>query len=173
MQRFSKKQARRRVARALGFVAGALLFGSAVALSEPAVAGPGGGFHGGFAGGTHGGFAGHGGFGGGARAATGGLRPGGSRAGDLPALGMHSGFAAPQDGADVAGGGHWFHGWRDGRDGWWWGSGLGWSYYPFPVFGADGYPQPVAAQYWYCADPPGYYPYVSQCGTAWQTSPAD
>ena len=25
---------------------------------------------------------------------------------------------------------------------------------------------------YYCADPPGYYPYVTQCSTGWQTVPA-
>jgi hypothetical protein len=170
MQKFSQKGARRRVARALGFVAGALLFGT-IALSNPAAAAPGGGGHGGFGGGGfHGGLAGgglHDGFADHSGFAT------GMRAGGLPAAGIRGDFAGPHDRAGVAGGGHWIHGWHDGRYGWWWGDGLGLTYYPYPGFGDYGYSQPVASQYWYCADPPGYYPYVSQCNSGWRTSPAD
>ena len=70
------------------------------------------------------------------------------------------------------------HGWRDGRYGWWWGDGLGWTYYPY---GSDYYPdygyyssgEPSASQNWYyCSDPAGYYPYITQCNTGWQTVPA-
>lgn len=145
MDRFLVDRVRRRMARTLGFVAGALLFGS-LALSGPVAAAPRGGFHGG---GMHGGFAGdafHGGI----------------------AAGMHGGFGGR---GGVAGGGHWMHGWHGGRYGWWWGDGLGWTYYPYPAFGYDGYPEAVASQYWYCTDPPGYYPYVTQCNMAWQTAP--
>jgi hypothetical protein len=57
---------------------------------------------------------------------------------------------------------------------------LGWPYYPYPS-GWDDYPdygyddnsQPYATQTWYyCSDPAGYYPYVTQCNTAWQPVPA-
>ena len=57
------------------------------------------------------------------------------------------------------------------------GRGLGypydWSYYS-PDYGYYGYSQPYSAsQYWYyCSDPAGYYPYVTQCNTGWQTVPA-
>ena len=35
------------------------------------------------------------------------------------------------------------------------------------------YSQPYASQSWYyCSDPEGYYPYVTQCNTNWQTVPA-
>jgi hypothetical protein len=45
--------------------------------------------------------------------------------------------------------------------------------YGDPDYGAYGYSQPYASQYWYyCQDPVGYYPYVQQCGTAWQPVPA-
>jgi hypothetical protein len=37
------------------------------------------------------------------------------------------------------------------------GPGLAWTYYTYP---------------WYCSDPAGYYPYVAQCNTGWQTVPA-
>ena len=33
--------------------------------------------------------------------------------------------------------------------------------------------QPSTSQSWYyCSDPAGYYPYVTQCNTGWQTVPA-
>jgi len=70
------------------------------------------------------------------------------------------------------------HGWHNGRYGWWWGDGLGRSYYPYDN-GWYGYPdyydygQPYAGQTWYyCSDPAGYYSYVTQCNTGWQAVPA-
>ena len=83
-------------------------------------------------------------------------------------------------------------GWRGGSYGWWWGDGLGGTYYPYgpdydpdygyygsgqPSYGSGqpsyGSSQPSAAQNWYyCSDPAGYYPYVAQCNTGWQTVPA-
>jgi hypothetical protein len=37
----------------------------------------------------------------------------------------------------------------------------------------DAYGQSSASQYWYyCTDPAGYYPYVSECSVTWQTAPA-
>jgi hypothetical protein len=74
---------------------------------------------------------------------------------------------------------------RGGFDGWW-GGGLGWGYdsdygYSYPgydygaydAYGAYGYNQPSGSQVWYyCQNPAGYYPYVSQCTTAWQPVPA-
>lgn len=48
--------------------------------------------------------------------------------------------------------------------------GYGWDYYP--DYGYD-YGQPSASQIWYyCYDPAGYYPYVTQCNTGWQAVPA-
>ena len=70
-------------------------------------------------------------------------------------------------------GGQWHQGWRDGRYGAWWGydpylwsdDGLYDDYY--------GAQQPQVSQYWYyCSNPAGYYPYVSQCSLPWQTVPA-
>ena len=58
--------------------------------------------------------------------------------------------------------------------------GLGFGYYGYP-YGWDyspddgyyGYSQPYSSQTWYyCSDPAGYYPYVTQCNTGWQTVPA-
>ena len=56
---------------------------------------------------------------------------------------------------------------------------LAWPYYPYP-YGWDYYPeydydpgQYSAPRIWYyCYDPAGYYPYVTQCNTGWQTVPA-
>jgi hypothetical protein len=56
---------------------------------------------------------------------------------------------------------------------------LGSPYYPYS-YGGDYYPyygydagQPTTSQTWYyCSDPAGYYPYVTQCNTGWQAVPA-
>jgi hypothetical protein len=67
-------------------------------------------------------------------------------------------------------GGYWWHGWRGGRVGWWWFAGGAWYWYstplyPFPDYVPDywigGYPP--GAVWWFCDDPPGYYPYVQGC----------
>lgn len=84
--------------------------------------------------------------------------------------------------------GYWTHGPHDGRDGWWWVVGPTWYWYPAPVYPYPNpyLPPPVVAimppssngspsqpQHWYyCADPPGYYPYVPQCNVIWQMKPA-
>jgi hypothetical protein len=47
----------------------------------------------------------------------------------------------------------------------WWGS--------YPDYGYYDYSQPYTGQTWYyCSDPAGYYPYVTQCNTGWQPVPA-
>jgi hypothetical protein len=80
-------------------------------------------------------------------------------------------------------GGRWFHGPHGGRAGWWWIVGPTWYFYPAPVYpfpdpylppvAAGPPPAPPASQVWYyCPDPPGYYPYVPQCRTSWQPVPA-
>jgi len=136
--------------------------------------GGGGGFHGGGFGGFHGGGFHGGGFGG--------FRGGGFHAGAFHG-GFHNGVAGLHNGFGDGHGGHWYHGWNNGRYGWWWGDGLGWSSSPYD-YGWYGYPnydysgyydygQPYAGQTWYyCSDPAGYYPYVAQCNTGWQTVPA-
>jgi hypothetical protein len=86
---------------------------------------------------------------------------------------LHNGFAGGHEG-------HWYHGWRDGRYGWWWAApGLAWTYYDYPWWGSYpdydyyDYSQPYANQTgYYCSDPAGYYPYVTQCNTGWQAVPA-
>src|SRR6516162_6374155 len=46
-----------------------------------------------------------------------------------------------------------------------------WGYYP--DYGYYDYGQSYASQTWYyCSDPAGYYPYVTQCNTGWQAVPA-
>ena len=85
-------------------------------------------------------------------------------------------------------GGRWVHARHAGRNGWWWIVGGVWYFYPVPVYPypdpflppgavapfASG-PMPGSAQqtWYYCANPSGYYPYVPQCGTAWQAMPAN
>ncbi len=58
--------------------------------------------------------------------------------------------------------------------------GLGFGYYGYPYgwdynypdYGYYDYSQPYSAQTWYyCWDPAGYYPYVTQCNTGWQAVP--
>jgi hypothetical protein len=55
--------------------------------------------------------------------------------------------------------------------GWWWGNEVGWPYYEYPYESYYGY-EPSAQYWYYCADPAGYYPYVTQCNTVWQAVPA-
>jgi hypothetical protein len=112
----------------------------------------GGGFHGGaFRGGGFGGF--HG--------------------GALP-NGFHRGF---RNGGFHGRG---FRGFRGGFLG-----GLGWPYYSYPYewpypYGWDYYPSygydpgqyGTSPNWYYCSDPAGYYPYVTQCTTGWQAVPA-
>jgi hypothetical protein len=69
--------------------------------------------------------------------------------------------------------GHGFSGFRGGGFGI-----LAWPYYSYP-YGWDYYPeynydpgQYSAPNTWYyCYDPAGYYPYVTQCNTGWQAVP--
>ena len=78
-------------------------------------------------------------------------------------------------------GGAWRQGWHGGHFGWWWVvPGFGWYYYAAPIYPypdpylpPGGAPPVPAATYWYyCANPPGYYPYVPQCYGPWQPVPA-
>ncbi len=147
---------------AAALLGAAVLWQPGLALAAAHGRGGGGGFHGG---GLHGG-----GF------HAGGFHVGGFRGGGFHAGGFHDGFAGVHRGY----GGHWYHGWRNRQYGWWWGDGLGSTYYPYdygwdayPDYGYYGYTQPYTAQTWYyCSDPVGYYPYVTQCNTGWQTVPA-
>jgi len=73
-------------------------------------------------------------------------------------------------------GGHWFHGPYSGRTGWWWIVSGVYYFYPAPIYPyPDPYVPPMVAPtpaYWfYCSNPPGYYPYVPQCAVPWQQVP--
>ena len=85
--------------------------------------------------------------------------------------------------------GHWFHGERFGRPGWWWIVDGTWYAYPAPIYPyPDPYTPPsVVAQapatqapaaqgpagvWYYCASQHEYYPYVTSCPEAWQPVPA-
>jgi hypothetical protein len=183
MQHLSENRARPRIGRALGRAAAAVL--CVAALCQPNLSfargggGHGGGFHGGFhGGGFHGGFHG-GGFH--ASAFHGGFHGGGFYHGPGRVASLHSGFGhghrvinhntarattIVHNRFGDARGDHWYHGWHNGRYGWWlWGPGLAWTLYS--------YPESYGSQTWYyCSDPAGYYPYVTQCNTGWQAVPA-
>jgi hypothetical protein len=154
MRELDEHDRRSRTRRVLTFAAALLCAGG---LSQPnlAFAGPhagGGGFHGGGFGGFHGG-------------------------------GFH------QMGNFRGGGFGGFHGnrFRDGgfdhNRGFFFGGGFAypwWGYYPYdydgdysPDYGYYGYNQPYSSATWYyCSNPAGYYPYVTQCNTGWQPVPA-
>jgi len=80
-------------------------------------------------------------------------------------------------------GGHWWHGFRGGRLGWWWFTDGFWYWYdepayPYPDYVADysvpseGYAPP--GEVWYfCYEPRGYYPYVPACPSRWRVVPAN
>ena len=142
MQHLSENRARPRIGRALGRAAAALLFGAALCQPNLAFArGHGGGGHGG---GFHGGAVHAGGFHGG----------GFHHVSHGTVANVHNRTVANvHNRSGDARGDHWYHGWHNGRYGWWlWGSGLAWTYYNS---------QP------YCSNPAGYYPYVTQCYTGW------
>ncbi|HEX3522834.1 MAG TPA: hypothetical protein VHT52_12190 [Stellaceae bacterium] len=166
--------------------AAALLCATALGQPNPAYAGPhggggGGGFHGGGGGGFHGGgFGGfHGGGFGGFHGGFAGMHGGGF--GGFHGGGFHEGGF---HGGGFREGG--FHGdrFRDGRfdrdrfrdNRFFFGGAFaypyGWDY--SPDYGYYDYSQPYASQTWYyCYDPAGYYPYVTQCNTGWQSVPAN
>src|SRR5215469_1013960 len=78
--------------------------------------------------------------------------------------------------------GHWYHRWWNGRYGWWWNTGGVWFWYgapvyPYPTVVSDYYyEEPVYSEagptWWYCYNPPGYYPYIPSCYTQWTPVPA-
>jgi len=69
-------------------------------------------------------------------------------------------------------GGNWRHEWHDGRLGWWWILDGDWYFYPEPLYPYPDYIAPDSASGWYyCATPPGYYPYVASCDVPWQVVP--
>ncbi|MGA8758346.1 MAG: hypothetical protein WB611_18860 [Stellaceae bacterium] len=162
MHQSSKTTEQAPLRRGLGRAAAAILFSAVLGASGNALAAHGGGggghgggghgggfhsggFHGGGGHGWHGGFAHAGGF---HRGYRGGGYHGGFYNGFYPGVGLGLAFGL----------------------GYPWGSG----YYPPDVGSYYGYSAPyAAAQTWYyCSNPAGYYPYVSQCYTQWQPVPA-
>jgi len=145
MKQLNEYRARPRIGRALA-IAAALLCATALSQPNPAYAGGfhggGGGFHGGGFGGFHGGGF-HGGF------------HGGGFHGDR----FHDGR---------------FHAGRFHDNRFFFGGGFvdpWWGYYP--DYGYYDYGQSYSSQTWYyCSDPAGYYPYVTQCNNGWQAVPA-
>jgi len=152
----------------------------------------GGGMHaGGFSGGLHAGAAGAvhaGGLGGGfhtgavgtlegsrlqpheaAGFGSSGVRP--DIAGGAEADRLHAGSSQPEPGGNsivMRGnerGVQWHHGWHNGQFGWWQGyDPYLWSY--GDSYGLNGTDE--AQSGYYCSDPAGYYPAVTQCNSAWQ-----
>lgn len=91
---------------------------------------------------------------------------------------------------DVWRGGYWHRGYYGPRYGWWWVvPSAGYYYYPRPIYPYPDYYQPSTViveqaappppvtgvppqQYWYyCENPDGYYPYVSECRVQWRPVP--
>ena len=150
MKQLNEYRARPRIGRALA-IAAALLCATALSQPNPAYAGGfhggGGGFHGGGFGGFHGrGF--HGG-------------------------GFHGGFHGGGFHGDRFHDGR-FHAGRFHDNRFFFGGGFvdpWWGYYP--DYGYYDYGQSYSSQTWYyCSDPAGYYPYVTQCNNGWQAVPA-
>jgi hypothetical protein len=150
--------ARRKIGGTLAIAIAVLLFAAApfqLAVANPA--------HGGGSGGSF--HAGDGGFHGGAFHG-GGAQGGGFHGGAFHGDGFHGGAFHRRFRAGVAvgvGGIYvpylWYY---------------GYPYYDYyGYYGDSGYAQPDAGPVWYyCSDPAGYYPYVAQCSTDWQTVPA-
>ena len=149
--------------RRLGRALAAVLFSAVLGVSGSALAEHGGGGHGG---GGHGGGGFHGGGGHG-----GGFHGGGFRGGFAREDGFHRGFH-----------GRGFHG--GFYNGFYPGLGLGLAFglgYPWggdyysaaPAASYYGYSAPYAGvqPWYYCSNPPGYYPYIAQCYTQWQAVP--
>src|SRR5271169_5257174 len=93
--------------------------------------------------------------------------------------GRHGGDGGGWNGGGGAwNGGSWHQGWHGSRYGWWWVvPGFGWYAYDTPVYpypDPDAYTQAMPAiPYWYyCQNPVGYYPYVTQCSGPWRPVPA-
>ncbi len=84
-------------------------------------------------------------------------------------------------------GGRWVHDWHDGRYGWWWFVAGFWYFYPEPIYPYPTYVPPAvvvqqapptptglppSANWYYCDNPQGYYPYVASCNGPWRAVPA-
>lgn len=98
-------------------------------------------------------------------------------------------------------GGRWHHRWWHGHYGWWWGVGGAFYFYPSPVYpypsevsstyydddgdyddsgdqGGGGYDnagpddQGGGGTWYHCSNPDGYYPYIKNCRSGWESVPA-
>ena len=110
--------------------------------------------------------------------------PGGHwHGGGAPHFAFHHDFAHFSGGERSAwAGGRWDHGWHNGRFGWWWFAGGAWYFYGAPIYPYPGYVSdtyvddnsygPPGQNWYYCQNPPGYYPYVQRCQMPWQPVPA-
>jgi len=151
----AQPMATRKARSAAGLVIAALIGIGTIALPNASYArGGGGGFHGGGGGGFHAG-------GGGFHAAA--------------MSGFHSGLRG-FNGVGLRGGER-DGAWRDRGyvgDGGWWGYDPDlWSDEDDGAYDGDDASTPAASQYWYyCANPAGYYPSVTQCSVSWQMVPA-
>ena len=79
----------------------------------------------------------------------------------------HGGGGGFHSGGGFHGGG--FHGDRF-HDDRFHGGFIGFGFYPYYDYG--NYGQSYSQTWYYCADPAGYYPYVTQCNIGWQAVPA-
>ena len=179
MQQLSEQRARSTIGTALGSIAVVLLCVTAIGQPLPAyahVGGGGGGSHGGGGGGAfHGGggggaFHGGGGFHGGGFGGGGGFHGGGFGG----SVGFHGGFAGVHNGFHGFRDGDHFRGFRDGDHFRRFGRGVRiyyrYGYYPYDSYYDSGQ-YSSSATWYYCSDPAGYYPYITQCDTGWQTVP--
>jgi|GEM_PF-603753 len=112
-----------------------------------------------------------------------------------PGLAAERGAGPPGDPAGIAGRAAWhggFHGYGGvgvfvGPGGWWGGPGWWGAPYPYyadpyyyaappgvvpeapPVYAQAAPPAPPPAYWYYCQNPPGYYPYIKDCPAGWLT----
>jgi len=114
--------------------------------------------------------------------------------GRFPHFAPHAAFGHPRLGFNSWRGGHWWHGARHGRFGWWWFAGGAWFFYPAPIYPYpafdyyydrpeyddgpayngpyyrpdDADDSPDGRSWYYCKSPEGYYPYVKKCDGKWE-----
>lgn len=70
--------------------------------------------------------------------------------------------------------GHWVHDWHNHKFGWWWVVDPFWYPYAKPVHPYPAYvdaippgPMPASGFWYYCDNPPGYYPNIPACQGGW------
>lgn len=143
MQKLGRRRVLPRTSSVLGSAAAALIFAAALCQSGAANAAP----HGGSGGGFHGG-----GFGGSMAVFHGG------GFGEVHGRGFHDrGFGRARGGFGVLGSPYYTYPYD-------------WDYYPDYGYGWGQYGN--SQTWYYCSNPAGYYPYVTQCNTGWHAVPA-